>query len=364
MTPTDRALAREVVAANASPVFLAEAQHLGFAVIESKQLASLGFAVARLEAPATTDVQSSIASLQARFPDVAIDVNHVYAPQGSFTLATTDFPKQAIHWPSVAGACKVSEKIGMIDGPVDSDSGGLTGTDIHIRDFSNQLSSPLADSHHGTAIATLLAGHSAASLLPGTPLYAANIFRQDAAGAPVATAVGFIEALNWMGQQGVTVVNVSLAGPPNNLMRQAVRRALDHGMQIVAAVGNDQLDGVERYPAAYPDVIGVTAVDERRAVLPEANRGTYVSFAAPGVDIWVPEGGVSAAGDQAAISGDYFTGTSFATTYVTATLAIVQRDVKRLRDTAEDLGAPGRDRIYGWGLVQAGPACLMTIGQK
>ncbi|HEX9448034.1 MAG TPA: S8 family serine peptidase, partial [Dongiaceae bacterium] len=213
--------------------------------------------------------------------------------------------------------------------------------------------------------ATLLVGRTDASLLPGLPLFAANIFRQDMDGNPVATAVGFVEALNWMSEQGVSVVNVSLSGPPNDLMEQAVRQATKRGMLIVAAVGNDHLAGTKRYPAAYDNVIGVTAIDSQGAVLPEANSGNYVSYAAPGVDIWVPNGLLAQAdGKSADGAGDYYTGTSFAAPYVTAAAALVGNDVRRLQDGARDLGKPGYDETFGWGLVQAGGNCVTTVGQK
>ncbi len=249
----------------------------------------------------------------------------------------------------------------MIDAPIDMKDSTLHQTEIHAQDFSSQLSSPLADTHHGTAIATLLVDQSQVSLLPGMPLYAANIFRQDAAGTPVATAIGFVQALDWLEQQGATIVNVSLAGPPNDLMERAVGQAVSHGMEIVAAVGNDHLVNVKRYPAAYPGVIGVTAVDDHDHLLEQANQGDFVSFAAPGVDIWIPDG---QKGSQGTAAGDYYTGTSFAAPFVTATLALAHQDIQRLRSTALDLGTPGYDPVYGWELIQTGPACMTTIGQK
>ncbi|HCZ47585.1 MAG TPA: hypothetical protein DCZ11_01105, partial [Gammaproteobacteria bacterium] len=104
------------------------------------------------------------------------------------------------------------------------------------------------------------------------------------------------------------------------------------------------------YPAAYPGVVGVTAVDGRRRVLPEAGRGPHVSFAAPGADL-------------AAASADGYTvvrGTSYAAPVVAGLLAAragepasdgARQALSALVATATDLGSPGRDPIFGHGLV-------------
>ena len=163
-----------------------------------------------------------------------------------------------------------------------------------------------------------------------------------------------IEALSWLLLQQVTVVNISLVGPPNLLMENAVRRVIAHGVLIVAAVGNDGPTAPPLYPASYADVIGVTAVDRRDQVLPEAARGHQVSFAAPGADM-------SAAGN----SGTYVLvrGTSFAAPLVAGLLAAQPHELNRaaaleaiaaLAREATPKGKTGRDSLYGLGLVGAG----------
>jgi subtilisin family serine protease len=104
-------------------------------------------------------------------------------------------------------------------------------------------------------------------------------------------------------------------------------------------------------------VIAVTAVDQQGAVFAEANRGSYIAFAAPGVRIWVPtpDG-----------QGRYETGTSFATPFALGTAALemmqgapADADSLRLRLAAKAraLGAGGRNPTFGYGLVQAGTTC-------
>jgi subtilisin family serine protease len=93
------------------------------------------------------------------------------------------------------------------------------------------------------------------------------------------------QALAWMSQQDVGVVNISLVGPDNRLLGQAIGRMAGRGHVIVSAVGNDGPHSPPLYPAAYEDVIGVTAVDANGRILPEAVRGLQSRFAAPGTDL-------------------------------------------------------------------------------
>ena len=131
------------------------------------------------------------------------------------------------------------------------------------------------------------------------------------------------------------------------------------GLMLVAAAGNGGSATEPAYPAAYQDVIAVTAVSAERTVYAYANRGPYIDFAAPGVRLWtaVPGG------------GRFQSGTSFAAPYVTSMVALTlaggaERTVEavrsRLRQDALDLGAPGRDDVFGWGLVRMWPVCPGT----
>lgn len=169
-----------------------------------------------------------------------------------------------------------------------------------------------------------------------------------------ADATAIIAALDWMAAQRVTVVNLSLMGQSNALLEQAIKAAASRGLVLVAAAGNEGPSAEPAYPAAYPGVIAVAAVNSRGRPYGNNNRGSYIYVAAPGVDIW----GADARGGLA-----FWTGTSFAAPFVTATLARDialgrSRDINdgraRIASTARDLGAPGRDPIYGFGLLQSG----------
>jgi subtilisin family serine protease len=162
-----------------------------------------------------------------------------------------------------------------------------------------------------------------------------------------------VEALGWLVQEKVAVINVSLVGPRNALLEKVVGDLVRAGYLIVAAVGNDGPAAPPLFPASYQGVVGVTAVDAHRHVLLEAARGPQVMFASPGSDL-------------AAASGDHgyaaVRGTSFAAPIVAALLAAglpapdasgAAAALDALAKTAIDLGPPGRDLTYGFGLVGA-----------
>jgi subtilisin family serine protease len=150
----------------------------------------------------------------------------------------------------------------------------------------------------------------------------------------------------------VDVINMSLAGPPNRLLQQAISLLVERNQLITAAAGNAGPGAPPAYPAAWPGVLAVTAVDNQARIYRQANRGEYIDLAAPGVDIWAARPGTR---------GAYYTGTSYATPYVSAALAVLRQRAdgqgagflrRQLRDQARDLGAPGRDPLYGHGLLQ------------
>jgi minor extracellular protease Epr len=145
---------------------------------------------------------------------------------------------------------------------------------------------------------------------------------------------------------------MSLAGPPNRVLEAAAAALVERGVIIVAAAGNGGPKADPGYPAAYPGVIAVTAVDSTDTVYRRAGRGPHIDLAAPGVDVWT----------AASVSGAKpKTGTSFAAPFVTAAAAMAlgrepEMDVAALTamlaGSARDLGDPGRDDVYGFGLIQ------------
>jgi subtilisin family serine protease len=134
---------------------------------------------------------------------------------------------------------------------------------------------------HGTAVAALMVGQAERfrGVAPGAALYAADIYCDSPRGGSAERIAG---ALGWLAREQVAVINISLVGPPNRTLERVVGTLVGRGHLLVAAVGNDGPAAPPLYPASYPGVVGVSAVDRNGRPLPEAARGPQVTFAAPG----------------------------------------------------------------------------------
>jgi hypothetical protein len=355
----DRYEPGEVLAARTPADFAATAGEFGFTVVETLFLRRLDERIHRVRLPLGLDVPQGIARLRQRFPRAVIDANHHFRLAQGMELPES-FARASIGWDAVPENCGRGVRIGMIDAAIDGTHPALQGADLEYHSFATPGRRP-GSAEHGTAIATLLAGRSDAGrgwggLLPGAHVAAADIFEVNEQGKSIATARALLQAVEWMVEQEVEVVNLSMAGPDNGVVRLATERALQQGLILVAAAGNGASATEPAYPAAYQDVIAVTAVSADRSVYAYANRGPYIDFAAPGVRLWtaVPNG------------GRFQSGTSFAAPYVTSMAALalaggpehnVEAVRSRLRQDALDLGPPGRDDVFGWGLVRMQPVC-------
>lgn len=322
------------------PTVLKSALALGFAVLREHSLPELDLREVVLRPPPGMATAQALAQLRVLAPDVEADFNHVYTRSGSAGNGAAT---------ARAGtAAAATLRVGLVDGGIDQRHAALRGATVHLWGCGG-VPYPSA---HGTAIASLLAGRETAfaGSAAGTTLFAADIYcGQPADGAAESIAL----ALAWMARENVAVINISLVGPGNRLLERAVQAMVRKGFLLVAAVGNDGPAAPPLYPAAYAGVVGVTAVSQERKVLPEAAQGPQVMFAALGAGVAVAEPG-----------GGYTLarGTSFAAPRVAALLAqslaapgpdAASAALARLAATAIDLGAAGRDPVFGYGLVGA-----------
>ena len=340
---------------------LAAARHAGFAVIREYGLESLDTHIVVLRAPQGVSTARALKELQALDPQGLYDFNHVYMDSGGF-LAEAQSSEDMKRSDLSSSAGSRTKKLGLIDGGVATSHAVFHDVTVHEHGCADKP----VPSAHGTAVASLMVGssdkfHGAAA---GAELYAADVY----CGLPGGGAVDAVaDAFAWLAQEEVPVINVSLVGPPNLMLENIVRRVIARGQIIVAAVGNDGPAAPPLYPASYPGVVGVTAVDRRDRVLPEAARGNQVQFAAPGADMVA----ASETRTFAAVRG-----TSFAAPIVAGLLATLSpalnkaaadEAVAALIQTATDLGAPGRDPVYGSGLVGDSlrpPASLAALAEK
>jgi len=127
---------------------------------------------------------------------------------------------------------QTSVRIGLIDTGIDGRHPAFAGARITQRGFAG----PARPGAHGAAVASLMIGRSGgfSGTAPGAELHAADIYGGSAAGG---SSTALVEALAWMAENAVPVVNVSLVGPRNALVEAAVRRAVARGMLLARQVG-------------------------------------------------------------------------------------------------------------------------------
>jgi hypothetical protein len=340
-------LRNEVLAFSPSDADLAAARAAGFGVIGVQTLDGLDGRIVVLQAPRGLSTARALVRLRALVPRGRFDFNHVYSESGAAAVGGAASDEAAAAATAEAPAASRT-RLGLIDGGVDDAHPVFREVTIQRHGCGN---GPIPEAH-GTAVASLMVGRAADfhGAAPGAELYAADVY----CGVPTGGSVDAVaEALAWLVHERVPVINVSLVGPPNAVLEAVVSQVISRGFIIVAAVGNDGPAAKPLYPASYPGVIGVTAVDAHRRVLVEAARGPQVRFAAPGADM------VAAKSPQgyAAVRG-----TSFAAPLVACLLAAqldapdsaaASRAINDLAARAVHLGAQGLNPVYGYGLVAA-----------
>ncbi|MBA6413717.1 S8 family serine peptidase [Parahaliea sp. F7430] len=340
----------------AEPEAFEELAKRGYLFDKVTELPGMGLRLAEVAAPSSfkiSEVRQGVVDVVGT-DRADVDLNHFYTAGSPISHTVEGVqPRNAVPFP--ADVDELSLRIGMIDSQVDTSHPALASSQISAESFVG-IGEDLP-SFHGTAIASILVASGAdyQGLAPRAQLYAAGVFEQDSERGEVASTVSLVRALDWLVSSGVDVVNLSLAGPANRLLETALNRAAQRGVLILAAAGNGGPAARPMYPAAYSSVVAVTAVDTRGRIFRLANRGDYLDLAAPGVGLLHAKSG-----------GGYATssGTSFAVPFATtaaARLRLLQPEddvLESLYRSAEDLGPPGWDEIYGYGLLR--PMPLLT----
>ncbi|MEH2628014.1 minor extracellular protease Epr [Bradyrhizobium sp. AZCC 1719] len=351
----------------------------GFRVIAERSLSGGRGLLLRVAAPGRPSKQRALASLREIAPGRPVDENSLYRQrfqmQGSRSTLRNAFlnPLETVGWRSLEN-CGDLGAVGLVDTGIDADHTGLASKRLEVitqRSPDRQASSK----RHGTAIATLLLGDGVfPGLTPKAQIVAVDAFHSQN-GTDQIDTFDLVSAMDTLVERGVAVINLSLAGSSNEVLDAEGKRAQARGVIVVAASGNDGAAVKPRYPAAYPWAIAATAVDRNLVVYKRAVRGPHIRLAAPGVDLALRDGDGKLR---------QHTGTSFAAPFVAARLAMVhlgkqtrradaagppppaddldsartaEASVAALSSQAIDLGEPGKDTVYGDGLVQFGSAC-------
>jgi minor extracellular protease Epr len=327
---------------------------LGANIESSKSFAGLGLTLLRFTVPDLLNTKQALAKHLSTDTFATLDRNHIYQVQSRQSLPVDSDTLTDIA-PNIGHMCDTTLRIGMIDSAIDKTHRAFSNAKINAKSFlANGLSSP---SLHGSAVASVLIGNTAAltPLLPKAALYSAEVFYRQSEFSQGATLSAMIEALNWMLEQKVDVINMSLAGPDNRILERVISAASDKGAFIVAAAGNEGPAAATVYPAGYESVIAVSAFDTQHQAYRWSNRGDYIDYSALGVN-------VLSAQPQQSLGKE--SGTSMAAPVVAAALVCLLAEhtahnkpnraavLSNLSDQAVDLGPKGTDPIFGKGGIE------------
>lgn len=265
--------------------------------------------------------------------------------------------------------------VSPVDNPLGSD--GLGGRVIQGHDFVENDEDSSDDNGHGTHVAGTIAqetnnGIGVAGVAFDATIIAVKVLNKRGFGSTDAV----IDGIRWAADNGADIINLSLGGSDSSIaMEDAVNEAHDKGVVVIAAAGNES--GSVGFPAATESVIAVGSVRFDKTLSFFSNFGPEIDVVAPGGDTSVDQNGDDQPDgvlqetftrgflrNRNKLTWNYFffQGTSQASPHVAGVAALILAknpgftpdEVRNvLVNTAEDLGKPGKDDIFGWGLIDA-----------
>lgn len=256
-------------------------------------------------------------------------------------------------------------KIAVVDTGVDLDHPDLKGRLIDGFNALDHNSPPEDDNGHGTHVAGIIAsdtnnGEGVAGITWYNPIMPVKVMNSKGHGGSFDVAQG----IRWAVDHGANVINLSLGNyQTSSVLQDAIKYAQKKDVVVISAAGNDNTNQTS-YPAAYPGVLGVAAVDFDGNRAKFSNYGDYVDVAAPGVDI--PSTYVN--GKYAALSG-----TSMAAPHVTALAGLIRSINPKLKNkevldiitkTTQKVGTATPNPYYGNGVIDNINALQTTYSLK
>lgn len=231
-------------------------------------------------------------------------------------------------------------------------------------DFVNKDSNPMDDEGHGTWCAGIVAAVNndigVIGANPDASLFGVKVL--DSSGSSYVSDL--VAGIEWSVNNGMNIISMSLGAiRGSKSLKNACNNAYNKGLLLVAAAGNSGnskgVGNTVEYPARYGSVIAVSATNKNDERPSWSSTGPDVELAAPGVDIY------STSWNDIYATGS---GTSASCPHVSGTAALVwanysdytNKEVRdKLNNTAEDIGPNGKDKWFGYGLVDAEAAARL-----
>ena len=329
-------------------------------ILDRMALPLLGVRAMRCRLPARRSIQTAVARARSDQRTLNAQGNYIYRPSQGTSSSTSSDMQYTLVKLEIADAHTLSTgrgaKIAIIDTAVDAKHPDFAGA--AVESFDALGGARPEPGTHGTAVAGIIAARGTVrGVAPAATLMSIRAFPSDQSREPqMTTSFVLLKAMEWSIANGARVMNMSLAGPRDPLVEKAVAAATAKGVVVVAAAGNNGDKAPPAYPAAYRDVIAVTAIDARDQLYARANHGRYIAVAAPGVDVLALARGQG---------HDLQSGTSFAAAHVSGIVALllerspglaVDGVRQALVESAVDRGDPGRDDAFGAGRINAAAA--------
>ncbi|WP_404356241.1 S8 family serine peptidase [Cytobacillus firmus] len=320
-----------------------------------KRFASLGYDVIEVQGKRKLE---EVAAAYASFSNVTSITRSAYAKK----LGNAD-PKVSEMYhlknlgiekaQTMAGKNKV--KVAVIDGGVDSKHPELKNQLIANKNAMDPIKKGAPDPH-GTHVAGIIAaekgnGVGGYGIAPNSEVISIDVFNRSWMVTDYTIAEGILEAI----RQKADVINMSLGGYfPSPIMQDAVKKAIDAGITVVAAAGNDGAN-VVNYPASFEGVISVGATNSKNDLADFSTFGPSVDVVAPGHQVYS-----SVYDPDKQSSFLKMSGTSMSSPVVAGAVSLLLSKHPNLTPyqvnyilthTAKDLGDKGYDLKYGYGMI-------------
>ena len=276
------------------------------------------------------------------------------------------------------GTVPGSAVIGIIDSGIRATHEEFAGKVVTGYDFFDGDPNPADDLGHGTHVAGIAAGGDddvtgvpGVAWMPEVQIASAKVCGYLFGIFYGCPSSAIADGIRWATDNGANVLNLSLGGPQgSSIVQSALQYARQNGVLPICAAGNDA--GAVGFPAAFPECVAVSSTNWSDELASYSNFGPQVELAAPGGDFGDPNnyGFILSAYNSSDSGYAWQAGTSMASPQVAGlagllhALGVTDADAKvvRMRSTANDLGAPGDDELFGAGRINVYTAVADLVG--